>query len=87
MKYLSFIICAALLLTKVLAVEQPDINPTIGEGSFTRPRSFKFEKVNKNPLNIPRRQRHQKRADTVLQRLENQVRFAQCLYSTRTEEF
>ncbi|KAF8249433.1 acid protease [Wilcoxina mikolae CBS 423.85] len=72
MKYTSFIICAALLLTKVLAAEQSDINPITGDRLTTRPRSFKFEKVNKNPLNIPRRQRHRKRAGSVLQRLENQ---------------
>lgn len=78
MKYSHYLLCttALLLFPEALALEASDSLPDAPQTattSSTRPRAFKFEKVNNNPLNLPRKLRLRKRAETVLQHLDNQV--------------
>lgn len=71
MKYASLAIFAALLSTEALILGL-DLSPPANHLSSV-PLSFKFEKVNRNTLNIPRRLRHRKRAGSVSQAVENEV--------------
>lgn len=69
MKYASLAIFAALLSTEALILGL-ELSPPANNHL---PLSFKFEKVNKNTLNLPRRLRHRKRAESVSQAVENEV--------------
>ncbi|KAA8911103.1 aspartic peptidase domain-containing protein [Sphaerosporella brunnea] len=71
MKSINLLLLGTLLATawaseNLLALDQPDGNST------ARPRSFKFKKINNNPLNLPRRPRSRKRANTIAQSLSNE---------------
>lgn len=72
MKYASLTIFAALLSTEALVLGL-DLSPPANNHPSSAPLSFKFEKFNKNTLNIPRRLRHRKRAESVGQAVENEV--------------
>jgi hypothetical protein len=80
MKYSSFLLLTALLAIDCasggsLAIDPIDLdNSTNNTKSTAKAVSFKFQKINNNPLNLPRRLRNRKRG-TVKQRLDNEVWF------------
>jgi hypothetical protein len=80
MKYTSFLWLTALLAFDCasggsLALDPSDLdNSTNNTKRTPKAVSFKFQKINNNPLNLPRRLRNRKRG-TVQQRLDNEVYF------------
>lgn len=66
----------ALVLSSALLLLTPSLAAEPEHSTSPKVRSFAFEKVSNNALNVPRRPVERRRAETVSQALENLVRAA-----------